>query len=102
MANAVTGDTTPNYFKEILVFLYARFGNAEYYAPKEIFTTIDFTSKEEKDKNRLKNILIFFNEDIFNTSKKSFAYNDHHNAYSLNIKGFEFCQRHKEYLGIKD
>lgn len=99
MANAVVGETTPNYFKEILEFLYSKFGDLEYYSLEAIY------SKVPEDKQREFNIFLvdelkkqadFIKEKaIFKDNKFS------HNVYQLTIEGFTYCRIHKDYFSLE-
>lgn len=93
MVNAVVGETTPNYFKEILQFLYSKFGDFQFYS---LGVIVSQNLKIPKDKLELVLLKMFESELLYHETE------DVSNFYCLSIKGFEFCQLHKKYLGIKD
>jgi hypothetical protein len=97
----VVGETTsPNYFKEILVFLYPHFGNAQYYSLDTILPHLKDLKNPEKDE--VKSFIGTMGatpDGLINSMNKGTEYTTK-TVLSLSIKGFEFCQKHKEYLGI--
>ena len=99
MANAVVGETSPNYFKEILGFLYSKFGDLNYYNLTDIFTNLN----PEEDKEKVKKIAAFLvsleKEGIIELQRVGDSKSKFLN-YRLNIEGFEFCQTHSVYLQI--
>jgi hypothetical protein len=97
MANAVVGETTPNYFKEILQFLYPHFGNAQYYSLDTILPHLkDLKSPQKDDVDSFIGTMVTPNGLISSTNKGS-EYTTK-NTYRLTIQGFEFCQKHDVYL----